>query len=1516
MKKFNKVLAVILSLIMLLTVVPVAAFASENGSTNGGGSSADPFDTLYPAAPALRGNGADGTLTLNLDADALVAALKGEKSLEALTALLKDAIDRSDADTLTKADILALIPVEGIIAALDEDIVEKLINEVLLVVDDQDLVDFALSLPTDALNVEAISAFITGKLDPEAVVPDFSPVEKYFPDGFFDSPLPEDAYFMDYIKLDAVFAEINVADVVIVSKLTTSDYIKLAKLVGVRNLINILKDDAKALVSKEQLAAVIEVVMFNFINNMDLISVNGYDVAVEDEYGALSFNLKDTVKAIASTIPSLTEWAECEDGKILSFNLYAEYKNEDGKSFVKDINVEVVLKGDLTNFRKLASKLSEYIAIYNDGNVLYVDVTMPEIITRAFAKFLESDKGDSIKDEILGLGDMTGNELVAAIENLTLEKIIRLAQKVDVEDLYTYVMNITQVEMILEKIQATLGLNYKLEDIQDLNKILDEIADGLPRFTFEKVVNAISARVKIDIMKYLDKGTAFIDNHDLISKLEKIPYIGGYVAKYGDRIELNAILNQYKGVDPVEAVSDFVAKLVGGDLQEFLKTHTANEVYDRFVEEVAERALAHKDIFERVKSYVLAALDPDYVANSDWGKMVQTLIPDKIYNLLDNSIADAYVGNGKFEVGDHNIDIDLGVWSEKALDLLFKYVDVSDTLKSYIESFLPTSTVNFGLNFSLTMRGLSGVTFMDEAGKKDAVMFLPNGLNPAKYYNPGKDVSFWADKNANAVTEIRGDVTLYPVRGFITGGTLTIDKNGNWTITSENETFDIFINLAQASIYKLENAKTLTFANSKGLKITMDQATIAQMIREANGGLLKVSYGIDDLSKTEISSQKDGAFTYKPARVEMFNIAVAGVAFDKSFDSAVTVTVPFAGAISTTGVGRTNVYQIVEGKMSAEEFDVTVNKGKNVVFKTTHFSDYIVVNEYKYTTTFADNDGPLPAGENATKADGYIPVGATVKIRPELTNKLGAKIASVTYNGANAFNTTITMPASAVVIECTVEYPAGNTYYDVFGTLYTTEPSANNALDAWLADANNKLPAGYKIDATNRWIETSTDLANGDVYKSVNLVAIEYTVVFPGATPGQITFTVETLKGYAVPVVDATADGMIVVWTLSDNLNPYDPMSIIENYTGNTYVLTATKTEVANKYTIVNVNGEKVGECSYKDTYTYTATTAGNAVIYINLNTGLTIEATNGAITMPASDVMVLEIAMVTYTVNGQQFTAALGSIASYTVTLAKNQALKAQPNVGKLSSYVINADGSKTLTYTFEVKAGIAITYAIETVAVDSYDFFTYEGEEEKASLLWLWILIALIVLIGLIALFYNLYINEKLKPNFMLRFITWIVSMFFNACLAVSAAVLWIAQGTTKKGEVDYEEFGMTNPEDLENTEETAEETTEEITEETAADGDDAVEAIAEVETETVEETVEETAEEVAEEAVSDEAVVEEAVIEETATEEAVTEEVVAEEAVVEETVAEEVATEEAATEEVVVDETVAEETTDEQN
>jgi hypothetical protein len=112
MKMFNKVLAVILSVIMLLTAIPVMAFASgTSGNSSGSSSSAESLPvTLTIPDPA--GTGADGTITIRLNAADVVAALKSEKSLDTLIGLFKDMVEVSNTDIVTVNDLLELVPVE------------------------------------------------------------------------------------------------------------------------------------------------------------------------------------------------------------------------------------------------------------------------------------------------------------------------------------------------------------------------------------------------------------------------------------------------------------------------------------------------------------------------------------------------------------------------------------------------------------------------------------------------------------------------------------------------------------------------------------------------------------------------------------------------------------------------------------------------------------------------------------------------------------------------------------------------------------------------------------------------------------------------------------------------------------------------------------------------------------------------------------------------------------------------------------------------------------------------------------------------------------------------------------------------------------------------------------------------------------------------------------------------------------------------------------------------------------
>lgn len=1733
MKMFNRVLAVILSLVMLLSVVPVAVFAADNGSTNtGNGSTVGAGQSTAVTIPVQVGTGSSGTVTLTLDAKELVAALKGDKSMDALKALIKDAVSTTNSDIITLDDLLALVPVSDIVGIIlkdiDKETFEAIAEKVLPAISGEDLREFASKLDADTINQDAALDFFESKLedgDLEEVVAAYfvgvtfeQILEAYINDRdngavvvaeapvvfsmkFLAAPAAEGEesdsnlqqlvkdllngdpdMIQDFLKQEgsseivgdflakedsaeivedflqkednktvvqdflsnednaAVIEEIrvtqpeivesaggagvsnealidhiinnsdalntvvkenivtnnvdkivdhvvkneetlnkvvdhvvndeaalnkvvdhvasdenaknqvqqhiiksedvkkyimdnysdkidiekilndpsvNALDFINLDKLTTDDYNELMKLVGTTKLIGLLKDDLSTLITADTIKTVVEKVAFSMLANVNVIAINGYKIGSKPTpVSNLTLDMGEVAGLIKSLVPRLTEFGNTTDGKILSLNFYAEYTdaNDSNKTIVKDINVDVVVEGDLSVFRAFAKKLADYISVYNEGTDLYIDVTMPAVFTRALAWYLEDcPYGEELKDDILGLPDKTGAELVAELENLTWDKVVELLKRVDIEELYTYVTNLSKVEYVLETLQNKLGFDYKLEDLQDINNLLGEIADGTPRLTFENVCDYISKRVNADVMDYLGKGTAFIDNSETVkaylNKLEKTPYIGAYIAKYNNEVSLNEILNTYKGLEAAEAMAIFVEKAVGKDLEAFLQNNTVNEIYDRMIEEVEERSSTFNYIFERIKDYMLAAVDPDYVATSTWGKIVQTLIPDQIFNLADKSFANTYRGNGKFEIIDKNFNnVNLGDKVDKLIAKFFDVAGLDSSYKEMIDMVLPTDSLNglnFGLHFSVTIPNISRATFMcDDEVTKDMDMFVPNGVNLGRFHAPGEEFSFWIDADDNIVTRISGDITLYPVRGFISGGFLDVDGN-NWTVTSKKEKFTIKVNVSNPTHYEMiEALNSLTFANLKGLTMTMDDATIDGILNNGTTRLFIITY---DFSTNNVTiTSENGGYTYTPDRIEKFGMSVDGAPFEGEFAGIFKINIPCKTALDNdkNELSRTNIYNVVDGViMNTETLSVVSKQGKSVVLNAKHFSDYIVVNEYKYKTLFVDTDNEELKGEqnkSNTAADGYVPAKAQVKIAPKLAYRPGKRIASVNYNGTNiALGKVLTMPATSVIVTCTVEME-GAERFNVFGTTYNTFEEANAALIEALAAGN--LPKGYTVVLPNvslyttdtvvyDWVKTTTE---SNTFWAPKLEPITFEITFPDDT--KKAFTVETLNSYVAPSVP-TIKGNNAYWAY--NGQAIGLADIVANTTitelTQKVAITATAGYTPIVYSVFLPDGTSK-PTAFGEQFAYTAPTGMEATYVILSNdnkNGNKVEAVDGVITMPAYDVKVIEVAKeVSYTIydgkTTNHYTGIYGDSANFTVSLVKGEALLAQPNVGTISSFIINPDGSKTLTYSFRIEEDLAILYATDPTGIKTvqlvngmvntdtatniknlafvgfsdaisfesanYQFALFKAEQPAGSLLWLWILIALVVIIGLIALLYNLYIREKLKPNFVTRFVTWIVSMFFNACLAVSTVALWIAQGTAKKGKVDYQEFGMATPEELRaaedaeaaaaaeaEAEEVAEESVEEeIVEETANDAEevaeDATAAFETVETEDV--------------------------------------------------------------------------------
>ena len=297
---------------------------------------------------------------------------------------------------------------------------------------------------------------------------------------------------------------------------------------------------------------------------------------------------------------------------------------------------------------------------------------------------------------------------------------------------------------------------------------------------------------------------------------------------------------------------------------------------------------------------------------------------------------------------------------------------------------------------------------------------------------------------------------------------------------------------------------------------------------------------------------------------------------------------------------------------------------------------------------------------------------------------------------------------------------------------------------------------------------------------------------------------------------------------------------------------------------------------------------------------------------MPAADVSVYA----TYTVNtlsytdasGNTKTAPYGTILTFDVTVPAGSVLAVDP--AKLAGaptdleqiavattknrahvltyqYALTVDGFSEADFLATVKANITpLSYRIfrilngravtsdaaaeallhsenaalkgwSAAVANNFTFALLEYRAPATSLLWLWICLIVLAVILLIAFCYTMYIRGIWKPNFFLRFIAWLVSVFFAICMGIAAAGLAIArlfgyhEPEPEEEESVPEEEKAEEPVNTEAEPETAEEKTSEAPETAEEPAEaDAAEASEEKPAETSEETSGEVSEETADE------------------------------------------------------------------
>ncbi|MBQ9759752.1 MAG: hypothetical protein IJW16_00225 [Clostridia bacterium] len=384
-----------------------------------------------------------------------------------------------------------------------------------------------------------------------------------------------------------------------------------------------------------------------------------------------------------------------------------------------------------------------------------------------------------------------------------------------------------------------------------------------------------------------------------------------------------------------------------------------------------------------------------------------------------------------------------------------------------------------------------------------------------------------------------------------------------------------------------------------------------------------------------------------------------------------------------------------------------------------------------------------------------------------------------------------------------------------------------DSMNDFVLNGSYTLPAAYTFDA---WIGYDEDnLGTIDMNVYMTYTPIEYTlnVVDPEEDEVlvSVTFTVETdvlgeliipaKKGHTVACPElATFDiataiaEMIAAGTTETSLDAvYTPCTYSITYdetevtvTGDAIFGNEITVEIINKefhkaaLTVVTVNGSKVTvkngkftmpDAAVKIDVTYTPT--GNAVYYIN---------------------------------NRPQYGAMVGDVVTFEVRFTNGYRLASISDCCTLVNTSVDGD-MYVLVYSFDVEDGLHINYSIEAVAYDDKNIingtehqgtgapnvgedkvtfngwsadilgaisFATFGIEDTATVVWLWILIALVLLIAIIAILYKLFTLGKLKNNFITRFVAWVGTGFLAICRAVAKIGLGILRIFGKKEE-DYD-------------------------------------------------------------------------------------------------------------------------------
>ncbi len=219
------------------------------------------------------------------------------------------------------------------------------------------------------------------------------------------------------------------------------------------------------------------------------------------------------VKALLRTIPMPYEIAQMADDE-----MQLGYDISVGTTFGScDFRIVAKVGGGYGEIRAICGIISEYIDVSLEGdNTLNVDITIPEIVSKAVLKLANSDKlPDDLKQKVFAAFEKDGTDFYAAYMNLGFDDIQRIISLIDFEDI---IDSQTFAKYYDKYIKRYLGEKADLSELTNeqieyyVNKL--EGYFNLAKKYADKVVNIAYNKLSNDYPQYLDNDFFSVFEHD------------------------------------------------------------------------------------------------------------------------------------------------------------------------------------------------------------------------------------------------------------------------------------------------------------------------------------------------------------------------------------------------------------------------------------------------------------------------------------------------------------------------------------------------------------------------------------------------------------------------------------------------------------------------------------------------------------------------------------------------------------------------------------------------------------------------------------------------------------------------------------------------------------------------------------------------------------------------------------------------------------------------------------------